>query len=255
MKLKIKHRIKTVLTAAVCGILLLTLILYTGAKQKSRFVSDLKIEIVDQQDNYFIDQFEVAALINKENTDYVLGLHIGELELKELEARVETNAFVKDAQVFHDLKGNLNVRLEQATPLARILGNRIEDRYVDEYGNLLPLNTQHTARVPVIAFEKYPEWKESIKEDEFGTDLLNMLLAIHTDPFWQAQVAFMEVDKKQEITLLTQVGKQEVIFGDLEDVNEKFKKLKVFYKEVLPAKGWNTYKTVNVKYKNQIVCK
>ena len=32
------------------------------------------------------------------------------------------------------------------------------------------------------------------------------------------------------------------------EVAKKFKKLKLFYKEVLPKKGWNTYSSINLKY-------
>ena len=34
----------------------------------------------------------------------------------------------------------------------------------------------------------------------------------------------------------------------------KFKKLELFYKNILPTKGWNYYESVNLKFKNQIVC-
>jgi len=49
--------------------------------------------------------------------------------------------------------------------------------------------------------------------------------------------------------------KQLILFGPMDEIEEKFKKLKLFYKEVLPKKGWNTYSSINLKYKNQIVCK
>jgi cell division protein FtsQ len=38
------------------------------------------------------------------------------------------------------------------------------------------------------------------------------------------------------------------------DIEAKFKKIKIFYKEILPAKGWDTYRKVSVKYRNQIIC-
>jgi cell division protein FtsQ len=38
------------------------------------------------------------------------------------------------------------------------------------------------------------------------------------------------------------------------DLEAKFKKIKILYKEILPVKGWDFYKKISVKYKNQIVC-
>ena len=85
-------------------------------------------------------------------------------------------------------------------------------------------------------------------------DLLQLLNHINNDKFWRAQIAGIVVKKDGELNMLPQVTKQEIVFGLPEDLEEKFKKLKVFYKQVLPNKGWNTYSMVNVKFKNQLVC-
>jgi cell division protein FtsQ len=45
------------------------------------------------------------------------------------------------------------------------------------------------------------------------------------------------------------------VFGDAKDFEEKFEKLKTFYTEGLnKTDGWNKYSTINIKYKNQVVC-
>ena len=31
--------------------------------------------------------------------------------------------------------------------------------------------------------------------------------------------------------------------------------IKIFYKKILPYKGWNSYESVSVKFKGQIICK
>jgi cell division protein FtsQ len=45
-----------------------------------------------------------------------------------------------------------------------------------------------------------------------------------------------------------------VVFGSIENYEEKFRNLEAFYKKGLPVSGWNLYKEINLKYKNQIVC-
>jgi cell division protein FtsQ len=235
--------------------MLLGLIAFSSVKRSDRRVNDLKIEILDNGGNYFIDKQEVNTLINAEHTDFVLGYTLDNLQLKELEARVEDNAFVKDAQVYLDIKGNLQIKVLQARPLARVMNRYKPDQYIDTEGNILPVNTRHTARVPIVEFKKDQPWTSNIAEVEFGQHLLEMLSFIDQDEFWKAQVAHIIIDKSQELTILPQVTKQEIRFGQPTDFTDKFKKLKIFYKEVLPAKGWNSYEYVNVKFKNQIVCK
>jgi len=81
-----------------------------------------------------------------------------------------------------------------------------------------------------------------------------VLQYIDADPFWKAQIAQIELNENNELTLYPQVSKQVIIFGSPEDYEQKFKKLKVFFKQILPQKGWNKYEKVNIKYNNQIVC-
>ena len=44
-----------------------------------------------------------------------------------------------------------------------------------------------------------------------------------------------------------------VNLGDTSLIANKFDRLKVFYREVMPVKGWNFYDTVSVKWRGQIV--
>ena len=114
----------------------------------------------------------------------------------------------------------------------------------------------YTARVPLIdASKKIKFSSENIKDTKEGQELYDMLLFIEKNAFWKAQIAEISIDKNYELTIYPQVTKQIVRFGTAEEFQDKFKRLKVFYKEILPNKGWNNYSEVNLKYKNQIVCK
>ena len=51
------------------------------------------------------------------------------------------------------------------------------------------------------------------------------------------------------------IGSEEFVFGELTDSQNKFFKIRKYYKEIAPEMGWNQYKEVNVKFEKQIVCK
>ena len=54
-----------------------------------------------------------------------------------------------------------------------------------------------------------------------------------------------------ELLMITQIGEQ-VEFGQIKEVGEKFEKLKLYYEK---GNSQNQeYKVLNLKYKNQIVC-
>ena len=53
--------------------------------------------------------------------------------------------------------------------------------------------------------------------------------------------------------MFPQVGGQLIEFGKPENLESKFKKLMIFYKEILPKHGWNAYERVNLEYEGQII--
>ena len=53
--------------------------------------------------------------------------------------------------------------------------------------------------------------------------------------------------------MLPQVGDERIEFGLPVNEEVKLRKLRIFYKEILPKTGWNQYKRVNLEYEGQIV--
>jgi len=95
--------------------------------------------------------------------------------------------------------------------------------------------------------------KGDLRKFEEGRRLMDMIEFINHDEFWKAQVAQMDISSKEEITIYPQVTGQLVEFGTPENFELKFRKLMVFYKEVLPQKGWTKYARVNLKYDGQVI--
>ncbi len=235
--------------------MLLILIGFTSSKNAGRAIHDVIIDIEQKDGNFFVDKPEVLSLLNAQNTDYVLGLPIGEVDLKLLERRLEEHSFVEEAQVAYDLRGNLLVDIDQSKPIARIYDPRGPDNYINFNGKLLPFNSKHTARVPLLELDKKVSWEENLNETEEGARLFELLNYIEADEFWKAQIAHLILKKNGDIEMIPQVTKQKIVFGTPEDIEDKFRRLEVFYKDILPNKGWNTYAVVNLKFKDQIVCK
>jgi cell division protein FtsQ len=82
---------------------------------------------------------------------------------------------------------------------------------------------------------------------------MDVIRTIRIDEFWSAQITQLVIDSKGRITMLPQVGNEKIEFGTPERAEQKFSKLMVFYKEILPRMGWNRYSRVNLEYAGQIV--
>jgi len=89
---------------------------------------------------------------------------------------------------------------------------------------------------------------------ELLPDLFRLVQFINGSKFWKAQIEQIYINQKKEIELVPRVGNHTIILGSVDDLREKFENLEAFYEQGLSKYGWNKYKTINLKFKNQIVC-
>ena len=55
------------------------------------------------------------------------------------------------------------------------------------------------------------------------------------------------------VMIVPTVSGHVVNLGDVNNIENKFKKLLLFYRKVMPEKGWQTYDTISVKWNYQVV--
>ncbi len=84
------------------------------------------------------------------------------------------------------------------------------------------------------------------------------MVLVEKDDFWRSEIVQIVVakgpDGAPEIELVPRTGSHTVIFGSPDDAEEKLAKLLTFYRRGLRNIGWEEYRTINVKYKEQVVC-
>lgn len=252
--MKINFRLNKGVKVTLMAVILVAAIGFAERSDNDEVCNDIVIKILNQHSNFFIDQQDVIRLITDNGAELVKGASFNHLNLKEIEERVKADPFIKSAQIYKDLKGNLIVNTELRRPFARILGNNKPDAYIAMDGAILPVSDKYITRSILIS-GKYADdlMKENLKNTEEGQQIYEMLNYIYNDKFWKAQIAQIDIDKNLNMLLYPQVTKQMVEFGKPIDIEDKFRKLKIFYTEILPQKGWNKYERVNLKYKDQII--
>lgn len=232
----------------------LIIIGFVEKRHENRVCRSIIVHLNNQLENYFIADADIRALVTENGVSQIIGVPFKQLHLKSLENRVEEHKYVQQAEVYKDLTGNLIVRAEQSMPVARIIQEEAPEAYISATGEILPVSDRYTARVMLISGAKTEELIEQSLETDYGRKIFEMVNFIDNHNFWKAQVAQINIMDDGELKIYPQVGKQYIEFGDPDKIQEKFKKLRIFYKEILPRKGWNNYERVNIKYNNQIVC-
>jgi len=247
---KIWHAIQI----SALSILIFLAIGFVNRKQEETVCKNIQVSIEDRYENFFVDEEDIVSMVTNSGQKVLLGKFMDELDLKDLESKVKSESFIKSAQVYRDLKGNVFIKATQRRPIARILFKNSSDQYIAQDGTILPVSRKYTARVVLIRGVNNLKPGQNLYQIEEYAGLMDLLHYIYNDEFWKAQISEIDRQKNGELSMYTQVSKQRVEFGSVEDLEAKFRKLRIFYKEILPRKGWNTYEKVNIKFKDQIIC-
>ncbi len=252
--MKIKFNIKRELKIGAALAVLFFFIAFSERKQGTVSVKDIIIKVENSNENQFLDEQDIINLmqLDKEN---LKGATLDHLNLKEIEKKIKADRFVQDAELYSDLKGNLIVKAILRRPIARIVRNDGPDGYIAEDGTIMPVSDKFTTRVVLIsgAFSRLLLQTENLNKSIEGKQLLEMLTIIREDDFWKAQIAQLDIDNSVRVNMFPQIGGQTIEFGKPDKLELKFKKLRIFYKEILPQQGWNAYERVNLEFEGQII--
>ncbi|MDB5120164.1 MAG: hypothetical protein JWN56_1382 [Sphingobacteriales bacterium] len=203
----------------------------------------------------FIERKEIDEIL-LQNKGPLIGRKLNLINIHDIENELKANPFIEYAKVYADMDGIITVRIKQREPVLRILNSENQDFYVDLNGLKIPTSENFTAEVLVangLISEHFSNKVDTLKT-QLAKDLFNTALFIRKDTLWNNQIEQIYVNSKKEIELVPRVGNQKIILGSADSLDVKFRNLLAFYKKALPKVGWDTYKTINVKYANQIVC-
>lgn len=252
--MKFKINVRRELKIAGVLVVVFGLIAFAERMKGDVAVRDVEIKIDNVNENHFLDEADIADLMDLDEQN-VKGASVDALSFKSIEKKIKADPYVKEAELYSDLKGNLTARVKLRRPVARIMRNDGPDAYIAEDGTLMPVSERYTSRVILLSGPMVRELlrQENMNSLEEGKQLMAMLNMISEDDFLQAQITELDIDSKARVTFLPQVGDERIEFGKPDDLEAKFSKLRIFYKEIIPRVGWNKYSRVNLEFDGQIV--
>ncbi|MCW5912917.1 MAG: cell division protein FtsQ [Cyclobacteriaceae bacterium] len=249
-KLNIRREVKVTVALLIISFL----IAFSERKMEGMVCKDIVIELDNAHENHFLDEADVLKLVEGSGQS-IKGTSFSRIDLRAIENKLKLDKHIRDADLFGDLKGNLVVNVKLRRPIARIVRSDAPDAYIAEDGVVMQVSDKYTSRVVLVsgAYAKQLIEMGDLNEKEEGKNLMKMIEFINADKFWRAQVAQLDINSEGKIIIFPQVTGQSVEFGKAENMEAKFRKLMIFYKEILPTRGWTKYGRVNLEYEGQIV--
>ncbi len=211
----------------------------------------VKVEIVGVEKDMFISEDDVEHIINSNGE--VKGLNIAAIDLRGIEAALEKNPWVKNAELFFDNKQALIVKIEEREPIARVFTSAGSSFYLDSAGKKLPLSDTVTARVPM--FTGYTADKPVLQHADsiLQRSVLDISKYLVADSFWNAQVAQIDITPQGVFEMVPVLGDHIVTLGNANDLAGKFARLYTFYKSAWLQNGIGKYERIDVQFNWQVV--
>ena len=232
---------------------LITLMSFIEIKKSALKCKDVKVLLPGQFN--FIERDEVDRIL-MENGGAMLGKDMNDINIHKLENSLKANPFIEFAKVYADMTGVIHVQIRQREPVLRVVNMANLHFYIDGNGNKIPLSDNYTAKVLVASglIEEDFSGRVDTLKTKMARDLFRIAHYIRSDTLWDNQIEQLFVDLKGDIEMVPRVGGHKIILGSADSLQIKLRNLLVFYKKAIPKVGWDTYKSINLKYANQIVC-
>lgn len=238
--------------------LLTTVLLVFAIQDKANSrLQELSIEIVPTKDGtMLINNSDVLVHIERRYGHRLNKTLIKKLNITEVEKILEDNVFIKHAEVFIDGNYKMHLQLEQREPMMRVNLADGKDYYLDEVGVMIPLSRQASPRVMNFTGATVGYHKDFLKVKNHPLNtMFQLATSIHEDELLKPLIEQINVEEEGEYTMIPKLGDQKIILGLAENVDDKLVRLKHFYKEGMPSAGWKKYKTINLSFDGQVVCK
>lgn len=199
-----------------------------------------------------VNRDEIVRLV-KIADNKLMGKRMDEINAEQIEIEIEKHQAILKADVYKVIakdssayKGILAVKVRHRVPVVRVMSSS-GNYYLDKFGDKIPISANYTANVLVTT---------GYFNDEFAKNkLLPFTLFIESNEFWKAQIEQIHVEQNGNIVLIPLVGDHFIELGKLDNYQEKLRNMKAFYNQVLVKNNWNKYKSVSLKYNNQVIAK
>jgi cell division protein FtsQ len=244
--------------AALLVVVLVAMNLLDASQRRLRTVEQL--EVTFNGEGSFVTQDEVEAILSRNYGAYI-GQRLDSVDLKRIERLLEGKSAILRSEAYVTKDRKLRINILQRQPVLRFRKGS-QGWYADAQGYIFPLQEHFTARVPIVdgavpmtVPEGYKGRLSDEKEVRWLDGMLEMVRFMEHSKIWEDAIVQMHVEQNGDLVLIPREGKERFLFGNPFDCADKFGRLEDYYRYIVPEKGADYYRTVNVKFEKQIVCR
>lgn len=223
---------------------------------------DTPIRLVEPNIERSKDTGFVSRIATMDELDEICGNStVANINMQKILKKLDSNPWIENRNTFVDLNGNLNINIKEYEPMLRIFSWQGQSIYLTKDGVVLPSSKQYRPYLLIASgnysFENINNTYRLSDTTEIDCMLLSTLhvaKAIEKNNFAKNAVAQIYLTPKGEFELVVKGIGAKIIVGDTCQIDDKLEKLEIFTKKKHDTQELSGMKTINLKYKNQVVC-
>lgn len=250
-------KILSILAWVVTGAALVALFIVARESYLQRPVHAINVNINRVNENGFVKKDAVLAELDS----ICHNANIGTVNMMAIGNRLKSQPWIEHSSSFVDLGGNLNVNIKEYHPVLRVFGRNGNTAYLTEEGMLLPQSAGFTPYV-LIASGNFDLESASLRHrlcDTVEADrnligAMKVFEAIGRNEFMSNSIGQIYCNRNNEYEIVARDIDARIMLGDTCNLDDKLTRLEIFMKQKTGSSEITEMKTINLKYKNQVVC-
>lgn len=237
---------KKILKWSAVGLLLcyaVVIYVWANAEAGRHLCTGIRIEVSKSNQN----DSAISRGVNEELHRYprrIVGTPIHQLNTADIERYLTQYNNFESVNCMITSRGELVVNIVPLIPVMRVFYGD-NSYYINKDGKHIMSNAEFYSDVPIVAGRFNRKFTPKA--------VLPLVNFIASDPMLSELVSMVEARDADNLILVPRIRGHVINFGDTNRLEDKKRALVMFYRQVMPYKGWQEYDTVSVKYRGQVV--
>ena len=218
-------------------------ILWARYKSQGETCTSVEVQVINADSTSFVTPKGVLSDLEHQGLKFV-GKRMADIQASDVEKMLNQSPYLEFADIVKCQDGRILIQVSQLTPVLRVFDGE-KSYYVNRAGKRMDASVYYHSDVPVVQghfTRKYPV-----------TRLLPLIDYVSSDSLLNSLVTMYQVRDSNNIIIVPQISGHVINMGNADDFVNKFAKLRLFYREVMPKRGWNAFDTISVKWDHQVV--
>lgn len=205
-----------------------------------------------QNESVILSQADIESLLSDAKIE-IVGKAIKEIDLGEVATLLKKNPFIETVNFMHFAGKRLVIDYTLREIVMHVFTPSGEHYFVDSKGEVVPFTMKMKDYLMVVNGNVSDNFKAGRKAPGKLQEALALTRKINENDFYQAQFRQIYLNSRNEMELTTTVGGQAILFGNMDNADEKLENLKTVYEKGLSHKGYGTYAQLDARYKNRVI--